>query len=234
MARQDSGDAMRLWKHSLTLNANDISARMNLGVMYLKYRLLSQASAQFERILKVAPNHQDAKLHLAIIDGSRGNHEQSIKVYQQILAGDKENPLALYNLAVSQKALEQYDDSLDSIKKYIKASPGKSAQTDQAFALIEDITYAKQSKGQKVSDSEIRSLAAGLENKRPATKTDQSQAAAASGDEDKEPATTAQTKLKGVQTDSSKQSKGGIQDRGSVDLGADKDADELERELKAH
>lgn len=235
MSRHDSTEAMRLWKHALTLNANDISARMNLGVMYIKYRLLGQASAQFERILKVAPNHQDAMLHLAVIEASRGKHEQSIEVYTKILKGDETNPLALYNLAVSQKAMQQYDDALDSLKYYIKASAAKSAQTDQAFAMMDEINLIKQSKGDKVSDSDIRALAASLESKRPpargeakdlsparATETVAAPVAAAAG--------SAPTK---AATKPSETSNAAAKAR-SNDLGADKDVDELERELKAH
>lgn len=221
LSRNDSTDAMRLWKHALSLNANDISARMNLGVMYLKYRLVNQAATQFERILKVAPNHQDAKLHLAIIEGSRGRHEEAILTYNQILSSDKTNPLALYNLAVSQQALSQYDDALDSLKKYIKASPHKSAQTDQAFSMIEDINTAKQAKGQKISDDEIQNLAKNLESKPAAAKTDQSTGTASTPAT--VPAATAQ-KAPGSKKSTSEPS----------DLGADKDVDELEKELKAH
>ncbi|MCX6126682.1 MAG: tetratricopeptide repeat protein [Proteobacteria bacterium] len=236
MARNDSGDAMRLWKHALSLNANDISARMNLGVMYLKYRLLNQASTQFERILKVSPNHQDAKLHLAIIDGSRGKHEEAIITYNQILKGDRDNPLALYNLAVSQKSLGLFDDALESLKSYVKASPGKSVQTDQAFSLIDEISNAKQAKGQKVSDEDIRKLANSLETKKPAPKLDQStprpmpkslvstEDGGSLGEPKKSTTNALQPQQKQKQT--TKPS--------NFDLGADKNIDELERELRAH
>lgn len=227
LSRGDSGNAMRLWKQALTLNSNDISVRMNMGVMYLKYRLISQASAQFERVLKVAPNHQDAKLHLAIVNASRGDHEKSIETYKELLSKDKDNPLALYNLAVSEKALAQYDDALDTLKTYIRASPEKSAHTDRAFALIEEINTIKQSQGGKMSDSDIQSLASDLEKKKKNSRVDQS--------------TTTIEKTEAVATSGPKRPKGGLDqpvvakpkatDSG---LGADQGIEELERELNAH
>lgn len=224
LSRNDSGNAMRLWKQALTLNSNDISVRMNMGVMYLKYRLLSQASAQFERILKVAPNHQDAKLHLAIVQSSRGDHEKSVEIYKEILSKDKENPLALYNLAVSQKAMTRYDDALDTLKDYIKASPEKSSHTDRAFVLIEEINTIKQSQGGKISDSDIQSLASELDKKKKAARIDQSSQAAStpqapkSATTDKPAAPTQQVQAK----------------KSNSNLGADQDVEELERELNAH
>lgn len=220
-ARNNSSESMRLWKHALTLNANDISVRMNLGVMYLKYRMLGQASAQFERVLKVAPHHQDAKLHLAIIDGSKGQHDKSMAVYNELLKQDKHNTMALFNLAVSEKALAKYDDALETLKTYLKASPGKSAQTDKAFAMVEEINTLKKTQGEPVNDSDIQALAATLDNKKAPSKADLSQ-----------------TKTKtppAVQTGQSNQVQSSKAEAAKKsDLGEDKDIDDLEKELRAH
>jgi Flp pilus assembly protein TadD len=162
LSRNDSDDAMRLWKTGLTLNPGDISVRMNLGVMYLKNRLFSQASTQFERVLKVAPKHQDARLHLGIIEMSRGKNVEALETFKSIVSADKSNQLALFNMAVAQRNLSLYEDAVDSLKRYIKASPGKSAQTDQAFAMIDDINTILAANNQKVSDEDLQSLAGEL------------------------------------------------------------------------
>jgi len=174
LSRGDNGEAMRLWKQALNINPGDISVRMNMGVLYLKNRLLAQASTQFERVLKAAPNHQDARLHLAIIDSSRGKNAEAIQTYNSILAEDRNNQLALFNLGVAQKNMTQYDDAVATLKKYIKASPEKSEQTDQAFAMIDDINTIKSATGQKVSDNELLSLANELSNRKAAGKGDKS------------------------------------------------------------
>ncbi len=226
MARSDSAEAMRLWKKALTINPNDISARMNLGVMYLKYRLVAQAAVHFERILKVAPNHQDARLHMAIIDGAKGQHEQAIAVYESILSKDSNNPLALYNLAVSQQAISLHDDAAKTIKAYIRTSPGRSAQTDQAFALLEDINSSKESKGEKISDKDVQELAASLDNKKQPV----SSVAAKP-----EPASTEVAKT--ASAPAVKDSKTGGKDANSPkpnSLGDDEAVEDLERQLQAH
>ena len=157
--RQDNGEAMRMWKQALNLNPGDISVRMNMGVLYLKNRLLAQASTQFERVLKIAPNHQDARLHLAIIDAARGKNEEAIETYKSILTQDATNQLVLFNLAAAQKNTGQFDDALGNLKKFIKTSPETSENTNQAFAMIDDINNLKLAKGEKVSDEDLVALA---------------------------------------------------------------------------
>jgi len=164
--RQDNGEAMRMWKQALNLNPGDISVRMNMGVLYLKNRLLAQASTHFERVLKVAPNHQDARLHLAIIDAARGKNKEAIETYKSILTQDATNQLALFNLAAAQKNTGQFDDALENLKKFIKASPETSENTNQAFAMIDDINNLKLAKGEKVSDEDLVALAQELSTRK--------------------------------------------------------------------
>jgi tetratricopeptide (TPR) repeat protein len=163
-----SSEAVRLWKQAINLNPSDMSARMNLGVIYLKNKMFQQAGAQFERVLKVAPAHQDAKLHLAIVDASRGNYDQAIATYKSILDQDNTNELALFNLSVAEKNSGQYDDALAGLKRLIKISKSRSATTDAAFALIDEIQTLN-NKGDKISDDELQALASELA-KRPASK----------------------------------------------------------------
>lgn len=170
LARGENDDAMRLWKQALTFNPGDISVRMNMGIMYLKNRLLSQAQTHFERILKIAPNHQDARLHLAIMDTTRGKNAEALEVFHSIISEDKNNGLVLFNMAVAQKNLALYEDSIESLKKYIKVSPDKSNLTDQAFAMIEQI-QTLQSADQRVSDDEVRALATDLASRNSRSKS---------------------------------------------------------------
>ena len=63
--------AKELFKRAIKIDPGNIAARMNLGVLLLKYRQIGGASVQFERVLKIMPHHQDARLHIAIIKASR-------------------------------------------------------------------------------------------------------------------------------------------------------------------
>lgn len=160
--RNQNQEALGLFKLAMKVDPSDLAVRMNLGVMYLKYRQLGEASVQFERVLNVMPEHIDAKLHLAIVRASRGQADSAIAMYNDVLSRKKNNPLALFNLAVVQKTKEEYDDAIDNLKAYLKTGYARGSDNDQVFALIDSIQTEKTAKGEKVSDEEIQSLAAKL------------------------------------------------------------------------
>lgn len=164
LQRGNNGAAMALFKKAIKLNGNDLAARMNLGVLLVKFRQLPQAAVEFERVLKSVPNHTDAAIHLAIVKSSQGKHSEAEKMLKNVLDSDQQNPLALYNLAVVQKAGENYDDALDNLKIYMKSARGRAKDNEQVFALIEDIQKNQAAKGNRVSDEEIQAMAASVVN----------------------------------------------------------------------
>jgi len=160
LKRDENGEAMGLFKRALELNPGDVAVRMNLGVLYVKYRLMGAAAVQFERVLKSEPDHQDAKLHLAIVKSSQGNNKEARKIYKDLLSEKRRNPLALYNLAVVEKNLQRYDDAIDNLKTYLKTEHARTSDTSVVFALLEEINKEKMARGQATSDEEIQALAA--------------------------------------------------------------------------
>jgi len=159
--KDDMDSAMGYWKESIKLNPMNIAPRMNLGVLHVKYKQLSRAVTQFERVLKVMPGHRDAILHLAAIKGVRGDKNGAIEMLEGVLETDNQNPLALYNLAVLQNSDEDYDDALVNLKTYLKSQRVKATDGDRVFALIDSIQKSK-SAGGDPTDSEIQAMAANM------------------------------------------------------------------------
>lgn len=164
LQRGNNGTAMGLFKQAIKINGNDLASRMNLGVLLVKFRQLPQAAVEFERVLKAVPGHTDATIHLAIVRSSQGKHDEAERMLKSVLSVDRQNPLALYNLAVVQKASENYGDALDSLKVYMKSARGRAKDNEQVFALIEDIQKDQAAKGKRVSDEEIQAMAASVVN----------------------------------------------------------------------
>jgi hypothetical protein len=79
------------------------------------------------------------------------------------LGRDKTNPIARYNLAVLQQRKGDYDEALENLKTYLKASKSKSKDTEEAFALIERIKELQARKGGSITDDEIHALAKDVE-----------------------------------------------------------------------
>lgn len=159
LQKGNNSGAMALFKRAIKVNPTDLAARMNLGVLYLKYRQLAQAAVEFERVIKTVPNHTDAKLHLAIVKSARGEAAEAQDMLEEVLKEDATNPLALYNLAVVEKAQDKQDDALDHLQLYLKTAKGKPSDQDQVFALIDDIQKQQAAKGEKVSDEDIQAMA---------------------------------------------------------------------------
>ncbi len=67
LANNEPSQALALFQQALKLEPSNISVRMNLGVAYLTIGSLGLPLFQFERVLKIVPEHTDAMLHLAII-----------------------------------------------------------------------------------------------------------------------------------------------------------------------
>ena len=135
-----------------------------LIVLLLKYRQLDQAAVEFERVLKSVPTHSDAKIHLAIIKSARGQRDEAESMYKQVLELDDQNPLALYNLAVLQKETGHYAEALTNLKTYLRGTRGKSNDTEQVLALIDGIQHQQASRGEKLSDDDIESMAVAARN----------------------------------------------------------------------
>jgi len=231
----DFPGAVRLWKEAINLNSGDISARMNLGLVYLKNRLFQKASSQFERVLKIAPAHQDARLHLAIVEASQGRNDKAVETYESLLSQDRANQLALFNVSIARKNLGMYDDALSGLKTFIKLNREKSAATDAAFAMIEEINTLKSSSGEKVSDDDLQELARDLtsrKNQQPPVK----QAGSKTGLSKPTIAETISSAKPSGRKESSKDLKadaGQAQTEQEAPSTSDKDIEALEQQLKS-
>ena len=180
LERGDNSAAMALFKQAIKVNPNDLAARMNIGVLLLKYRQLGPAAVQFERVVQVMPSHRDAKLHLAIAKAAQGQVGKSRSLLEDVLAHDEQNPLALYNLAVVEGQTKDYDDALDRLKVYLKSPRGNAKDSNQVFALVDSIQKRQASEGEAVSDQDIQAMAAAMEGYQPsAPKTKVARAPAA-------------------------------------------------------
>ena len=65
--------------------------------MYLEYRQLHLAAAQFERVLKSMPQHIDAKIKLGIVKMARGETQAAESDTSDVLKSDDKNLPALSN-----------------------------------------------------------------------------------------------------------------------------------------
>lgn len=166
LAKDNKDEAVRLLRKAIKVNSKDVAARMNLGVLLLAYRQVDGASIQFERVLKLIPDHSDAKLHLAIIRGIRGDHRRAGEVYDEILDKHKNNELALYNSAVTSEKQAKYSDAVAKLEKFLRVEEANPDDVESVLVMLDTIQSKQRANGKIVDNSEIRRLAEELKTKK--------------------------------------------------------------------
>ena len=170
LARGKNLLAADAFKKSLEINPNDVATRMNLGVLYLKHRQYNQAGVQFERVLAVMPQHDDARVHMAMVQAHRGKTKEALEVLNSALMRSPNSELVLFNLASVERESGRLDKAKSHLKQFLTVNKVKSEETEQVVAILEDIQRQQVAAGNKVSDTDILKLAAKIKPSPTATK----------------------------------------------------------------
>ena len=73
------------------------------------------------------PNNADAWLNLAVAQFRRGNYEQGIQSCRRTLTIDRNNRLAMYNLALAHDRLRQPQAALQWARQALRIDPRDSS-----------------------------------------------------------------------------------------------------------
>lgn len=170
LRREQYTDSLAHFKAALKANPNDIAVRMNLGTTYLKYRQLDAAATQFEKVLAIMPEHQDASLHTGIIAAVREKNDVAEKVYAEIVDRNKRNALAWFNIALVQRKNEdKLEAALKSVNNYMDVKGLDQNQVARGERLREQITGQIAERDRRRREEEERkALAAKKLKERPA------------------------------------------------------------------
>ncbi len=133
--------ALSKFNEALKTDPNNVATRMNLGMLYIKHRMFRQAGIQFDRVLSLMPDNDDAKLHLAIVNSGleKSDNSQIVSTYKSILSKDPENSIAWFNLASIQTRNKEYSDAQKSLDNYLDTPYVKSHKEHYAFDLLAKI-----------------------------------------------------------------------------------------------
>ncbi|MFK7872038.1 MAG: tetratricopeptide repeat protein [Oligoflexales bacterium] len=162
--RKNHDLGMHLFSKALDVDPDNTAIRMNMGVQFFRYRRLSEAAIQFERVLNVVPEHRDAEMHLAMIDAAKGKYDQALDKIDDVLSYDNKNAVALYNRASILADMKEYDDAMDDLRLLLKSEEKSSARTQSAFALVKRLNTLIKDRDERMSYSEINRLASSLKN----------------------------------------------------------------------
>ena len=74
-------------------------------MLYLRWERFEEAASDFEAAIRCRGDHLDARLHLAAIHHTLGNHEEAAAAWRAVLSIDPDHALARRRLEQSEQHL---------------------------------------------------------------------------------------------------------------------------------
>lgn len=163
-ANGDSLRAEQILSKAVTVNGDDVAARMNLGILFLLRENDGGAQTQFAQVLKRIPSNVDARIHLGITLARQGRLAEAQVAYKEARKNAAKNPLLLYNLAVVQKRAGKFDEALSTTKTLMQLRSLTLSEQEQVLVLLDDIRIEKDV-NDKSDNGEIEELIADAREK---------------------------------------------------------------------
>ncbi len=140
-------------KADISKSGGDLKLINKLGVLYARFGLISEAAAEFEKILE-AGEFTPALVNLGNIHYLMGNSNSSLDYYNRALKNSPENAVALLGLARASYEIEEYkavDSALAQLKKIAPETAGEYSYL--ASGMAQDNTgRASQALNKEVSE----------------------------------------------------------------------------------
>ena len=86
LRKADTEEGRRLLQVAIRKDPRFAAAYMNLGLFYLKNFQSDLAYSHFKKVLKIIPDYDDARLHLAILDSMTKKYSKALDVYDELIA----------------------------------------------------------------------------------------------------------------------------------------------------
>ena len=132
-------------------NPSNIAAKNNYGMVLKSLDKIDEAEKIFEKIIHDYPHHIPSLNNLANIRRENGNFESAIAFYKRILAIDKNNIIARYNLSISLSNIRKKDEALKEALIINDHDP-KFTQTDEIISSLTNYKNDKKKHLEKMLD----------------------------------------------------------------------------------
>ena len=104
-------DSETLFRHALTVAADNALARNNLGVALQGRGHREAAREQYELALKADPKYTLATDNLGVLLYDEGKYAEAIQKHMEVLAANPKSTLARIHLAAALRKLSRYDEA---------------------------------------------------------------------------------------------------------------------------
>jgi tetratricopeptide (TPR) repeat protein len=128
------GDGKEARVALVAANSDDpkfIPAYLSLAQLDVTERKFDDAAARLQKVLSINSGNTTARLWLGNIEETKGNHEQALKNYRDVVAADPGNPQALNNLAyLTSEYANQPNEAIKYAQKAKELAPNDPTYSD--------------------------------------------------------------------------------------------------------
>lgn len=107
------------------MNPHDADAQVQLGVIYLQRRQVSEAIKRFQRALEIRPDEIDAHFQLGKYDRKQGRLKEALEHFQVVVGQDQKHSQSeiLRELGALYNEARQYGDARTMLEAYRERRP---------------------------------------------------------------------------------------------------------------
>jgi tetratricopeptide (TPR) repeat protein len=138
-------DALRWLRKASTLDPDNTSINIELGVMLLAMEKNGEAASILEKAVLTSPDNAQARNALGAVYRSMGKYKEALEEYNRAIALDPNLTAVYFNLANLFEDRGMIQETLENLKKYLENTPGAedSEQIAKRIKLLEETLKIK-------------------------------------------------------------------------------------------
>jgi S1-C subfamily serine protease len=119
-------EAEKQFRKAVRLNPRLTGSRLELGDIYYRKHLFDKEAEEYEEVLKIEPENEEALYDLAWNLESHGRYREASVIYEKALALEPEDTDTLYQLGLSYLTLNEKEKAMAIYLRLNKLEPGKA------------------------------------------------------------------------------------------------------------
>lgn len=152
--------AKAMWTKALSLDPLNISALMNLGVLFFNAGHVNKAGAHFDKVIAIVPRHQDALLGKALVYSAQGEAQHALQTLETLNKSFGDNPLVLENIAnIAKEHLKDYRLAMKYVEKILALKRTDRNSLESAVSLKQELKKRLAAEETQLSDESLREMA---------------------------------------------------------------------------
>ena len=136
----ETGDILssleRIWQKKVLENPRDAEAHANLGVIYQKQKLYTEALAEYQKAEKINPTNVNTRMNIGTLYQEQKNYDMAINVYNSILQVYPNNTKALTYKAQCLKLQGKNDEAIKAYQAVLGYEPQNKVVRAELFEIL--------------------------------------------------------------------------------------------------